>query len=41
MAVFTAVLAVIFSMIGSYFTTQSPTRYAIVQKQLEYRVQAY
>ena len=41
MAVFTAVLAGIFSIVGSYFTTQIQTRYAIVQKQLEYRAQAY
>jgi hypothetical protein len=41
MAVFTAVLAGIFSIAGSYFTTQLQTRSAIVQKQLEYRAQAY
>jgi hypothetical protein len=41
MAVFTAVLAGIFSVVGSYFTTQIQTKYAIVQKQLEYRAQSY
>jgi hypothetical protein len=41
MVVFTAVLAGIFSIVGSYFTTQIQTKYAIVQKQLEYRAQAY
>lgn len=41
MAAFTAVLAGIFSVVGSYFTTQIHTKYHIVQKQLEYREQAY
>lgn len=41
MAVFTAVLAGIFSIIGGYYTTDFQARQAIAQKQFEYRVLAY
>jgi len=41
MAVLTAVLAGIFSIMGSYYTTNSQAREAIAQKQFEYRVLAY
>lgn len=41
MAVFTAVLAGIFSIIGSYYTADFQAWQAIAQKQFEYRVVAY
>jgi len=41
MAVFTAVLAGIFSIIGIYYTADFQVREAIAQKQFEYRVLAY
>src|SRR5256886_16471315 len=40
-AVFTAVLAGAFSVLGTYFTAQFQAKYAIAQKQLEYRAQSY
>lgn len=41
MAVFTAVLAGIFSIIGSHYTADFQVQEAITQKQFEYRVLAY
>lgn len=41
MAVFTAVLAGIFSIIGSYYTAGFQARQAMAQKHFEYRVLAY
>ncbi len=41
MAVFTAVLAGAFSVLGTYFTAQFQAKHAIAQKQLEYRAQSY
>ena len=41
MAIFTAVLAGIFSVIGSYYTAELQEKQAITQKQFEYRVLAY
>src|SRR2546426_7172191 len=40
-AVFTAVLAGAFSVLGTYFTAQFQAKHAIAQKQLEYRAQSY
>jgi len=40
-AMLTALLAGIFSIIGGYFTADFHARHAIAQKQLEYRVGAY
>lgn len=40
-AVFTAVFAGVFAVIGMYFTAQLQAKHAIAQKQLEYRAHAY
>ena len=40
-AIFTAVLAGAFSVLGTYFTAQFQAKHAIAQKQLEYRAQSY